>query len=321
MPNKTRAISHIGILVHDADAATRLWTEAFGFQKFNDLSIEVEGIRSVFLSPGGTAEEMTIEIMEPLDKSDMENALLSLAGVAARTAFASCGRTRPRCSSNSTAVKTVFSTISGGVNPRCAAALPTSTIISKIFFSPVTKCPSFAMASNLPLNPPFWSPTRMCMARSSSVRVPSLYFGGFRVGEVVALRWQDVQAREDGGQVTVSGKGGKTRSVRIYNGAWKRLSALRHGASAEGAVIASRKGNRAVSAVQVHRIVRAAAAHAGIEARVSAHWLRHAHASHALDRGAPAHLVRDTLGHANIATASAYAHARPDQSSSRFLAS
>ena len=75
MPNKTRAISHIGILVHDADAATRLWTEAFGFQKFNDLSIEVEGIRSVFLSPGGTAEEMTIEIMEPLDKSDMENAL------------------------------------------------------------------------------------------------------------------------------------------------------------------------------------------------------------------------------------------------------
>ena len=75
MQNKTRAISHIGILVHDADAATRLWTEAFGFQKFNDLRIEVEGIRSVFLSPGGTPDEMTIEIMEPLDKSDMQNAL------------------------------------------------------------------------------------------------------------------------------------------------------------------------------------------------------------------------------------------------------
>jgi methylmalonyl-CoA/ethylmalonyl-CoA epimerase len=75
MPNKTRAISHIGILVHDADAATKLWTEAFGFQKFNDLRIEVEGIRSVFLSPGGSAEEMTIEIMEPLDKANMENAL------------------------------------------------------------------------------------------------------------------------------------------------------------------------------------------------------------------------------------------------------
>ncbi len=75
MSNKTRAISHIGILVHDADAATQHWTEAFGFQKYNDLCIEVEGIRSVFLSPGGTPDEMTIEIMEPLDKSDMSNAL------------------------------------------------------------------------------------------------------------------------------------------------------------------------------------------------------------------------------------------------------
>ena len=35
----------------------------------------MEGIRSVFLSVGGTWDEMVIEIMEPLDKSDMRNAL------------------------------------------------------------------------------------------------------------------------------------------------------------------------------------------------------------------------------------------------------
>ena len=72
---KTKKISHIGVLVHDADAATRLWTESFGLVKFEDRNIEVEGIRSVFISVGGTWEEMVIEIMEPLDKSDMENAL------------------------------------------------------------------------------------------------------------------------------------------------------------------------------------------------------------------------------------------------------
>ncbi len=71
----TKKISHIGVLVHDADAATELWTESFGFKKFDDRNIEVEGIRSVFISVGGTWEEMVIEIMEPLDKSDMENAL------------------------------------------------------------------------------------------------------------------------------------------------------------------------------------------------------------------------------------------------------
>ena len=72
---KTKKISHIGILVNDADAATKLWTEAFGFRKFDDRRIAVEGIRSVFLSVGGTWDEMVIEIMEPLDKTDLSNAL------------------------------------------------------------------------------------------------------------------------------------------------------------------------------------------------------------------------------------------------------
>ena len=71
----TKRISHIGVLVHDADAATQLWTQAFGFKKFEDRKIEVEGIRSVFISVGGTWDEMVIEIMQPLDKSDMDNAM------------------------------------------------------------------------------------------------------------------------------------------------------------------------------------------------------------------------------------------------------
>ncbi|MDA1098743.1 MAG: VOC family protein [Proteobacteria bacterium] len=71
----TKKISHIGILVHDADAAVKHWTEAFGFTKFEDRRIEVEGIRSVFISVGGSWDEMVIEIMQPLDKSNMENAL------------------------------------------------------------------------------------------------------------------------------------------------------------------------------------------------------------------------------------------------------
>ena len=52
---------------------------------------------------------------------------------------------------------------------------------------------------------------------------------------------------------------------------------------------------------------------------VSAHWLRHAHVSHALDRGAPVHLVQATVGHASLTTTSRYAHARPKDSSSLYL--
>ena len=71
----TKKISHIGVLVRDVDAATKLWTESFGLKRFDDRIIEVEGIRSVFISVGGTWDEMVIELMEPLDKSDMNNAL------------------------------------------------------------------------------------------------------------------------------------------------------------------------------------------------------------------------------------------------------
>ncbi len=71
----TKKISHIGVLVHDAEAASKHWTESFGFRKFEDRQIDVEGIRSIFISVGGTWDEMVIEFMEPLDKSDMDNAL------------------------------------------------------------------------------------------------------------------------------------------------------------------------------------------------------------------------------------------------------
>jgi site-specific recombinase XerD len=59
---------------------------------------------------------------------------------------------------------------------------------------------------------------------------------------------------------------------------------------------------------------------AGLAERPSPHWLRHAHATHALERGAPIHLVQATLGHASVATTGRYLHARPTDSSARYLA-
>jgi integrase/recombinase XerD len=54
---------------------------------------------------------------------------------------------------------------------------------------------------------------------------------------------------------------------------------------------------------------------AGVTDRLSLHWLRHAHGSHALDNGATLAEVQATLGHANVATTSGYLHARPNSSS------
>jgi methylmalonyl-CoA epimerase len=66
-------ISHIGIVVDDIEAALAVWRDTLGFKQFSEARFDVEGIRSVFLSLSGNAGEMAIELMEPLDKSDMEN--------------------------------------------------------------------------------------------------------------------------------------------------------------------------------------------------------------------------------------------------------
>jgi integrase/recombinase XerD len=155
--------------------------------------------------------------------------------------------------------------------------------------------------------------------------VTLLYASGLRVQELCDLDWKHLQPQGDGeGQVTVFGKGGKTRSVQLPSSVWKLLVDLRPKGQASGPVFVSRKkrGREAarLGEEQVWRIVRNAARRAGIDAKVSPHWLRHAHGSHALDRGAPIHLVQATLGHSSIATTGKYLHARPKESSSRFLA-
>ena len=157
--------------------------------------------------------------------------------------------------------------------------------------------------------------------RRNRVLLRLLYAGGLRVSELCTLTWRDAQERGDAGQVAVSGKGEKTRVVLLSAATWQELTGLRDGADADadGPIFGSRKGGH-LDPSQVLRIVRAAARRAGIRARVSPHWLRHAHASHALDRGCPIHLVQATLGHESVATTGRYLHARPTDSSARYLA-
>jgi len=146
-----------------------------------------------------------------------------------------------------------------------------------------------------------------------------LYVSGVRVGELCGLKWCDTLPRQEGGQITVFGKGGKTRTILLKPKPWGQLLALRGEAGVLDPIFRSRKGGGHLDASQVRRIVYAAAKKAGLEEQVSPHWMRHAHASHALDRGSPIHLVQATLGHASVSTTGRYLHARPTESSSFYL--
>ena len=145
-----------------------------------------------------------------------------------------------------------------------------------------------------------------------------LYATGIRVSELCGLRWRDLHPSGETGQITVTGKGGAIRSIQLPASVWKTIGGMRGEARPDDPVFASGRGG-SLRPLTIFRIVRAAAARAGISSAVSPHWLRHAHASHALDRGAPIHLVQATLGHASLSTTGRYLHARPQDSSGRYL--
>ena len=87
----------------------------------------------------------------------------------------------------------------------------------------------------------------------------------------------------------------------------RSLLSLRSEAGANDPVFASAMAEVGRAQRQRH----GEAVKAGIDAQVSAHWLRHAHGPHAIDRGASLPAVQNKLGYGNIATTSGDLHARP----------
>ncbi|MFC1782749.1 tyrosine-type recombinase/integrase [Planctomycetota bacterium] len=148
--------------------------------------------------------------------------------------------------------------------------------------------------------------------------IKTLYCGGLRNFEAAGLKWRDLQERQKGGQMTIHGKCNKTHAVLIPEKLWHELMELKPENSDDEPVFKSRKGGH-IHFAQVIRIVSVAAERAGIKKKVTPHWLRHSHASHALDRGAPIHLVQQTLAHSSLNTTLLYLHAKPNDSSSMYL--
>ena len=145
------------------------------------------------------------------------------------------------------------------------------------------------------------------------------YVSGLRIAELSALRWRHLGPRAGGGAVlSVIGKGTRLRHIFLPEHMWTALKALRNGASDNAPVFLSRE-HKPLAKQTMHNIAKQAARRAGLPPTFSMHWCRHAHASHAMDHGAPIHLVQQTLGHASLATTARYVHCKPGASSAEFI--
>jgi integrase/recombinase XerD len=144
------------------------------------------------------------------------------------------------------------------------------------------------------------------------------YVSGARVSELVGLDWEHVHPDAKGGAtLTLLVKGGRTRHVWITEGTAAELVVFQGPIPRKGPIFRSRFGGR-LSARDAERLVEAAAKRAKLR-KVSPHWLRHGHATHALERGATILEVSSDMGHASVATTSRYLHAKPGPGSARFL--
>jgi len=142
----------------------------------------------------------------------------------------------------------------------------------------------------------------------------TLYLAGLRISEALGIRFCDLGKR----WITVIGKGNRTRTVVVPLDLVSELQNLRWHQDPDQAHVFKGKTGRPISGRFARRIVRLAAEEA-IGRSISPHWLRHSHATHALEGGAPIHLVQNSLGHRSLATTAAYLHVRPGQGSSQYL--
>jgi len=145
--------------------------------------------------------------------------------------------------------------------------------------------------------------------------IEMLYATGMRVSELVTLP-RTVLAG-DGRVLAIKGKGGRERLVPLNQAARAALERYLNVGFEDGVapmlptkwMFASRGAEGHLTRQRLGQELKELATEAGFDPeRVSPHVLRHAFASHLLDRGADLRSVQQLLGHADISTTQIYTH-------------
>ena len=140
---------------------------------------------------------------------------------------------------------------------------------------------------------------------------------GLRQGELLALRWEDIDLvtgllrvrRSVTRGVVTEPKSGKGRDVPLGDEAIAALKAERH---LRGPLVFCDAGRADVEEERVQASALARLQEGRVCGRIGWHVLRHTFASHLVMRGAAMKVVQELLGHATIEMTMRYAHLSPD---------
>lgn len=133
-----------------------------------------------------------------------------------------------------------------------------------------------------------------------------MYATGVRVGEVVRLRWRDVDFTRQTISV-VEGKGRKDRVVMLPRSFAPMLHTLARMAPADGFVFPSPEDTkRHLSPRTAERVMERAVRLAQIRKLATCHTLRHSFATHLLENGTDVRFIQKLLGHLRLETTTLY---------------
>ncbi|HKW37518.1 MAG TPA: tyrosine recombinase XerC [Burkholderiales bacterium] len=138
------------------------------------------------------------------------------------------------------------------------------------------------------------------------------YSSGLRLAELVSLDAAEVAGVLRAAEVTVTGKGAKTRTVPVGGKARAAAEAwlARRGELArpgEAALFVGARGRR-IAPTSVRHALGAWARRLGLPQHVHPHMLRHSFATHVLQSSGDLRAVQEMLGHSSISTTQVYTH-------------
>ena len=139
-----------------------------------------------------------------------------------------------------------------------------------------------------------------------------LYATGLRVSELINLKQSQVNFNQ--GVLRIIGKGDRERLIPLGDESQRWLLDFIDGPRMEillerqtDYLFPTRRGNRMTRQAFWH-IIKRYADKAGIRRKMSPHSLRHAFATHLLNRGADLRVVQLLLGHSDLSTTQIYTH-------------
>jgi len=129
-----------------------------------------------------------------------------------------------------------------------------------------------------------------------------MYYAGMRFQEVAALRRRDVHDTH----IRVMGKGSKERLIPISPALRKALDGYSESVVTVDTDLVFPSPVTGLQITTIKSAMRLAKKRAGIDRRITPHMLRHAFATHLLERGGDLRSIQMLLGHADISTTQIY---------------